>query len=73
MSTIISNMAPTSEETLIPPKETNLGVAQELFYPKIHPLSPKRDQHQTSPCNIIPLENRVVMGIEHMIREDEYI
>ena len=66
-------MAPLPEETLVPPKETNLWVAQELFYPKIHPLSPKRDQHQTSPCNIIPLENRVVMRIEYMIREDEYI
>ena len=48
-----------------------MGVAQELF--TIHPLSPKRDQHQISPCKINALENRVVMRIEHMIREDEYI
>ena len=66
MSTIISNMAPT-------PEETNLGVAQELFYPKIHPLSPRSDQHQISPCNINALENRVVMRTEYMIGEDESI
>ena len=35
-------------------------------------LSPKSDQHETSPYNINALENRVVMRIEHMIREEEY-
>ena len=31
---------------------------------------PKSDQHEISPNNIIALENRVVMRIEVMIRED---
>ena len=34
-------------------------------------LSPKSDQHEISPYNINALENRVVMRIEYMIREDE--
>ena len=34
----------------------------------INVLSPKSDQHETSP---LALENKVVMRIEHMIREDE--
>ena len=38
----------------------------------LNPLSPKSDQHETSPYNINALENRVVMRIEHMIREEEY-
>ena len=29
------------------------------------------DQHEISPYNISALENRVVMRIEYMIREDE--
>ena len=29
------------------------------------------DQHEISPCSINALENRVVMRIECMIREDE--
>ena len=37
----------------------------------LNPLSPKSDQHETSPYNINALENRVVMRIEYMIREDE--
>ena len=35
-----------------------------------NPLSPKSD-HEISPYNINALENRVVMRIEYMIREDE--
>ena len=35
------------------------------------PLNPKSDQHEISPYNINALENRVVMRIEYMIREDE--
>ena len=38
----------------------------------LNPFSPKSDQHETSPHNIIALENRVVMRIEYMIREEEY-
>ena len=37
----------------------------------LNPLSPKSDWHHISPYNINALENRVVMTIEHMIREDE--
>ena len=37
----------------------------------INPLSLKSDQHEISPYNINALENRVVMRIEYMIREDE--
>ena len=36
----------------------------------LNPLSPKSDQDEISPNNIIALENRVVMRIEVMIRED---
>ena len=35
------------------------------------PLRPKSDQHEISPYNINTLENRVIMRIEYMIREDE--
>ena len=35
------------------------------------PLSPKSDQHEISPYYINALENRVVMRIECMIKEDE--
>ena len=35
-------------------------------------LSPNSDQHETSPYDINALESRVVMRIEHMIREEEY-
>ena len=38
----------------------------------LNSLSPKSDQHETSPYNINALGNRVVMRIEHMIREEEY-
>ena len=38
----------------------------------LNPLSPTSDQHETSPYNINALGNRVVMRIEHMIKEDEY-
>ena len=38
----------------------------------LKPLSPKSDQHENSPYNINALENRVVMRIEYMIREEEY-
>ena len=41
------------------------------LWPSINPLSPKSDRHQISPYNINALENRVVMRIEYMIREDE--
>ena len=34
----------------------------------INVLSPKSDQHETSP---LALENKVVMRIEYMIREDD--
>ena len=34
-------------------------------------LSLKSDQHEISPYNINALENKVVIRIEHMIREDE--
>ena len=37
----------------------------------LNPLSPKSDQHVMSPNNINASENRVVMRIEYMIREDE--
>ena len=37
----------------------------------VNPLSPKSDQHGISPYYINALENRVVMRIEYMIREDE--
>ena len=37
----------------------------------LNPLSPKSDRHEISPYNINALENRVVMRIEYMIREDE--
>ena len=36
-----------------------------------NPLRPKSDQHEISPYNINALENKVVMRIEYMIREDE--
>ena len=38
----------------------------------INPLSSKRDQHQTSPCNINALLNIVVMRIIDMITQDEF-
>ena len=38
-----------------------------------NPLSPKSDQHEIFPYSINSLENRVVMRIEYMIREDESI
>ena len=37
----------------------------------LNPLSLKSDEHEISPYNINALENRVVMRIEYMIREDE--
>ena len=36
----------------------------------VNPLSPKSDQHEFSLYNINALENRVVMRLEYMIRED---
>ena len=36
-----------------------------------NPLSPKSDQRQISPCNISALQNRVVMRIKDMIKQDE--
>ena len=36
-------------------------------------LSPKSDQHEIFPYSINSLENRVVMRIKYMIREDESI
>ena len=36
----------------------------------LNPLSPKSDQHEFSLYNINALENRVVMRLEYMIRED---
>ena len=38
-----------------------------------NPLSPKSDQHEIFPYSINSLENRVVMRIEYMIREDESV
>ena len=38
---------------------------------RFNPLSPKSDQHEISSFNINALENRVVMRIEYMIRENE--
>ena len=38
---------------------------------KFKPLSTKGDQHEISPYNINALENRLVMTIEYMIREDD--
>ena len=35
-------------------------------------LSPKIDQNQISPCNINALENRVVLRIMDMIKQDEF-
>ena len=37
----------------------------------VNPLSPKSDQHEISPYNVNALENRLVMRIEFMTREDE--
>ena len=37
----------------------------------INPLRPKSDQHEISPYNVNALENRLVMRIEFMTREDE--
>ena len=37
-----------------------------------NPLSPMNDQHQSSPCNINALENRVVMRITDMITQDVF-
>ena len=37
----------------------------------VNPLSLKSDQHGFSPFYFNALENRVVMRIEYMIREDE--
>ena len=38
----------------------------------VNPLSPKGDQHGISPYYFNALENRAVMRIEYMIREDEF-
>ena len=38
---------------------------------KFKPLSTKSDQHEIAPYNINALENRLVMTIEYMIREDD--
>ena len=48
--------------------ELNTILTPELFF---NPLSHKSDRHQISPYNINALENRVVMRIEYMIRDDE--
>ena len=48
-------------------KVQNQTITDFLF----DPLSPKSDQREISPYNINALENRVVMRIEYMIREDE--
>ena len=48
--------------------ELNTILTPELF---CNPLRNKSDRHQISPYNINALENRVVMRIEYMIREDE--
>ena len=37
----------------------------------LNPLSTKSDQHEISLYNITALENRLVMRIKNMIREDE--
>ena len=37
----------------------------------VNPLSPKGDQHGISPYCFNVLENREVMRIEYLIREDE--
>ena len=42
-------------------------------YQSVNPLSPKSDQHEISPYNVNALENRVVMRMEFMTREDESI
>ena len=42
-------------------------------YQPVNSLSPKSDQHEISPYNVNALENRVVMRIEFIIREDESI
>ena len=47
------------------------GDVKEYIFCMFNPLSPKSDRHQISPYNINALENRVVMRIEYMIREDE--
>ena len=38
---------------------------------KLKPLSTKGDQHEICPYNINAFENRLVMRIEYMIREDD--
>ena len=38
---------------------------------KLNPLNTKGDQHEISPDNIDAFENRLVMRIEYMIREDD--
>ena len=45
-----------------------ISVSKQLV--NINPLSPKSDQHEFSLYNINALENRVVMRLEYMIRED---
>ena len=38
---------------------------------KLNPLSTKDDQNEICPYNINAFENRLVMRIEYMIREDD--
>ena len=52
-------------------KEKDGTQVQNNNFGAFNPLSPKSDQHEISPYNINGLENRVVMRIEYMIREDE--
>ena len=49
---------------------TEWNPIQSVIIRVINPLSPKSDQHEISPYYINALENRVVMRLEYMIRED---
>ena len=49
---------------------TEWNPIQSVIIRVINPFSPKSDQHEFSLYNINALENRVVMRLEYMIRED---
>ena len=49
---------------------TEWNPIQSVIIRVINPFSPKSDQHGFSLYNINALENRVVMRLEYMIRED---
>ena len=63
--------SPARYELFISPGQ---AIARVVFFKvdlALNLLRPKSDQHEISPSNINSLENRLVMRIEYMIREDE--